>query len=117
MEIWISEGTKKDLKKTYPFLRDYGIIDVRELAKTLGFETSIGLDVHSSFILNNEIMKRLAAFNNSRRFYRVLFLVEESKDILAHDLLEYSINSSLKYEAVYVRGATASEFVLVCKSY
>jgi hypothetical protein len=31
-------------------------------------------------VLNNEIIKRLEAFNNSRRFYRVLFLVEECRD-------------------------------------
>jgi len=115
MEIWIASGNRKELKKAYPFLREYGVIDIREIATSLGFETSVGLDVHSSFILNNEVIKRLEAFNNSRRFYRVLFLVEESKEETAQNLLEYSINSNLKYEAVYLLRGT--EFSLVCKSY
>jgi hypothetical protein len=115
MEIWISSGNKKELKKSHPFLREYGVIDVREIASALGFSTSVGLDVHSSFILNNEIVKRLEAFNNSRRFYRVLFLVEDCREELAQDLLSFSVDSSLKYEAVYIR--KENEFSLICKSY
>lgn len=115
MEIWIASGHRKELKKIFPFLREYGVIDVKEIAISLGFTTAIGLDDHSSFILNNEIVKRLEAFNNSRRFYRVLFIVEECRDELAHDLLNYSITSNLKYEAVYIK--KEEEFTLVCKSY
>ena len=115
MEIWIASGNRKELKKAHPFLREYGVIDIKEIATSLGYETSLNLDDHSSFVLNNEIIKRLEAFNNSRRFYRVLFLVEECRDELAQDLLNYSINSDLKYEAVYIR--KESEFEIVCKSY
>ena len=115
MEIWIAAGNKKDLKKSFPFLREYGVIDVKEIAAALGYESSSCLDDHSSFVLNNEIVKRLDAFNSSRRFYRVLFLVEEAREELAHDLLTYSISSKLKYEAIYL--LKSSEFLLVCKSY
>ena len=115
MEIWIASGNKKELKKAYPFLREYGIIDIRDIASSLGFTTSVGLDDHSSFILNNEIVKRLEAFNNSRRFYRVLFLVEDCREQLAHDLLDHSVSTKLKYEAIYLK--KNSEFVLMCKSY
>lgn len=115
MEIWIASGNRKELKKVHPFLRDYGIIDVRELALQLGYESSLGLDDHSSFILNNEIKKKLEAFNNSRRFYRVLFLVEDCRDELAQDLLTFSEISEMKYEAIYLR--KNGEFTLVCKSY
>ena len=115
MEIWIAEGNRKELKKAYPFLREYGIIDVQEIANSLGYESSLNLDVHSSFVLNNEIIKRLEAFNNSRRFYRVLFLAEECREELAQDLLNYSMDSELKYEAIYIH--REAEFVLVCKSY
>lgn len=115
MEIWIASGNRKELKKFHPFLREYGVIDIKEIANSLGYESSIGLDDHSSFILNNEVVKRLEAFNNSRRFYRVLFLVEECREDLAHDLLNYSLNSNFKYEAVYVR--RDGEFILSCKSY
>ena len=115
MEIWIAEGTRKELKKAHPFLREYGVIDAKEIALSLGYESSLGLDDHASFILNNEIVKRLEAFNNSRRFYRVLFLVEESREELAHDLLNYSVGTKLKYEAVYIR--KENQFTLVCKSY
>jgi hypothetical protein len=115
MEIWIATGNKKELKKAHPFLREYGIVDVKEIANSLGYETAISLDDHSSFILNNEIVKRLEAFNNSRRFYRVLFLVEECRDELAHTLLEHSTISSLKYEAIYI--LKGEEFALVCQSY
>lgn len=115
MEIWIASGNRKELKKIHPFLREYGVIDVKEIATSLGYESSLGLDDHSSFVLNNEIVKRLEAFNNSRRFYRVLFLVEDCRDELPADLLSYSINSSLKYEAIYIR--KDGEFHLACKSY
>ena len=54
MEIWIASGNRKELKKSHPFLREYGVIDVKELANSLGYETSLNLDAHSSFILNNE---------------------------------------------------------------
>lgn len=115
MEIWVAKGHKKELKKSHPFLRDYGILDVSELAHALGYDTSIGLDKHSSFVLNNEIRKRLEAFSNSRRFYRVLFLVEEYREGLAEDLLNFSVELNLKYESVYVRDT--DEFKLFCKSY
>lgn len=115
MEIWIAEGTRKELKKVHPFLRDYGVIDVKEIATSLGYESSLDLDDHSSFVLNNEIRKRLEAFNSSRRFYRVLFLVESAREELAQNLLDFSVNLNLKYEAVYIR--ENSEFKLVCKSY
>jgi hypothetical protein len=115
MEIWISKGNKKELKKTYPFLRDYGILDIEELAHSIGYENTLSLDKHSMFVLNNEIQKRLEAFSSSRRFYRVLFLVEEYREGLAEDLLEYSNENDLKYEAVYVR--IGEDFKLICKSY
>ena len=115
MEIWIAVGSRKELKKQYPFLRDYGVIDVKEIANSLGYESSLNLDDHSSFVLNNEIKKKLEGFNNSRRFYRVLFLVEEEREQLANDLLMFSVESKLKYEAVWVR--MNAEFKLICKSY
>ena len=115
MEIWIASGNRKELKKTYPFLKHYGVIDIKEILEYLNFETSIGLDDHSSFILNNEITRRLEAFNNSRRFYRVLFLVEECRDELAHDLLNYSTSCGLKYESVYMKKDDI--FDMICKSY
>lgn len=115
MEIWIATGTSKELKKVHPFLRDYGVIDIKEIATSLGYQSSLNLDDHSSFVLNNEIRKRLEAFNSSRRFYRVLFLVESTREELAFDLLSFSSTLNLKYEAVYIR--EDSEFKLVCKSY
>jgi hypothetical protein len=115
MELWIAKGNRKELKKEHPFLRDFGVIDIKEITSSLGYESSIGLDDHSSFIVNNEIVKRLEAFNNSRRFYRVLFLVEECREQLAHDILNYSINCNFKYEVVYMKKET--EFQVVCKSY
>ena len=115
MEIWIAVGNRKDLKKVHPFLRDYGVIDVREIANSLGYQSSLSLDDHSSFVLNNEIRKRLEALNSSRRFYRVLFLVESAREQLAYDLLNFSVETNLKYEAVYLRDD--KEFKLVCKSY
>jgi hypothetical protein len=115
MEIWVASGNRKELRKVHPFLRDYGVIDVKEIAMQLGYSESLDLDDHSSFVLNNEIRKRLEAFNNSRRFYRVLFLVEDPREELAHDLLNFSINLDLKYEKVYLR--VGEEFHLVCKSY
>lgn len=115
MEIWIAEGTKKELKKAHPFLRDFGVIDVKEIVTLLGYKSSLDLDDYSSFILNNEIKKKLEAFNNSKRFYRILFLVENANEELAHNLLDFSVNLNLKYEAIYIR--ENSEFKLVCKSY
>ena len=59
MEIWIASGNRKELKKCHPFLRDYGVIDVKEIANSLGYDSALNLDDHSSFVLNNEIRKRL----------------------------------------------------------
>ena len=115
MEIWIASGNRKELKKIHPFLRDYGIIDVKEIASHLGYATSVGLDEHASFILNDEIKKRILAFNFSKRFYRVLFLIEEHRLDLPEDLLEYSVSNKLKYETIYVR--EEGEFRLACKNY
>ena len=81
MELWIANGNRKELKKEYPFLRDFGVIDIKEIAASLGYGSSLNLDDHSSFILNNEISRRLEAFSNSRRFYRVLFLVEDCMQV------------------------------------
>jgi hypothetical protein len=115
MELWIAKGNRKELKKEHPFLRDFGVIDIKEIAQSLGYLTSLNLDDHTSFILNNEITRRLEAFNNSRRFYRVLFLVEECREDLGRDLLNFSLSANFKYEVVYMK--TGSEFEVVCKSY
>lgn len=115
MEIWIATGSRKDLKKAHPFLRNYGVIDVAEIAASLGYESSTKLNDHSIFVLNNEIKKRLEAFNNSRRFYRILFIVNDPREELAYDLLNFSEDKNLKYEAVYLRNG--DEFKLICKSY
>lgn len=115
MELWIANGNRKELKKEHPFLRDFGVIDVKEIAESLGYETSLSLDDHASFILNNEISRRLEAFSNSRRFYRVLFLTEDCREELANDLLNYSVSANLKYEIVYMK--KGSDFQVICKSY
>jgi hypothetical protein len=115
MELWIANGNRKELKKEHPFLRDFGVIDVREISSSLGYESSLQLDDHASFILNNEISRRLEAFSNSRRFYRVLFLTEDCRVELAEDLLNYSISVNLKYEVVYMK--RESDFQVICKSY
>jgi hypothetical protein len=115
MEIWVAKGHRKELKKAHPFLRDYGILDVEEIAHSLGYDSSAELDEHSSFVLNDEIKKRLEAFSGSRRFYRILFLVREIREGLAEDLLNFSTESQLKYEAIYVR--IDDNFRLICKSY
>ena len=115
MELWIANGNRKELKKEHPFLRDFGVIDVREISSSLGYESSLQLDDHASFILNNEISRRLEAFSNSRRFYRVLFLTEDCRLELAEDLLNYSISVNLKYEVVYMK--RESDFQVICKSY
>lgn len=117
MEIWIASGHKKELKKAFPFLRTYGIIDIKEIANMLGYETSVGLDEHSSFILNNEIKKRLASFNSSIRFYRVLFIVEQISKGLAQNLLEFSEECEFKYEVVYIKEDDDTEFKLAYKTY
>lgn len=102
MEIWIACGTKKELRKEFPFIRDFAVIDIREIANTLGYETSVGLESHSYFVLSAEIQKRLVSINSSKRFYRVLYLVEENKEQLPQDLLTFSAESSLSYEKVFV---------------
>ncbi len=115
MEIWISEGEFKTLRKELPFLRDYGVLDIKDILEYLKYESSFGLNDHSSFILNSEIKKRLIALNSSKRFYRILLLVEDCREELAYSLLRYSIENDLKYEAFYVK--TGEDFHLVCKSY
>lgn len=115
MEIWIATGTKKDLRKVHPFLRDFAVIDTKEVATLLGFPSAKNLDEHSMYILNQEVKKRLIALNSSRRFYRVLFIVEELREELPHVLLDMATDLELRYEAVYMR--KRDEFDLICKSY
>jgi hypothetical protein len=115
MEIWIATGNKKDLRRVHPFLRDFAVIDIKEVANSIGYPTSIGLDEHSIYILNQEIKKRLISLNSSRRFYRVLFIVEELREELPYLLLDMAIELGLRYEAVYMR--KMEEFDLICKSY
>ena len=102
MEIWIAKGVKKDLRKSFPFIRDFAVIDIREIASTLGYNSSLNLDDHSSFVLSSEIEKRLVSLSSSKRFYRVLYLVEEQTPQLAHALLNFSIENELSYEKIYM---------------
>ena len=101
MEIWIAEGSKKELRKAFPFIRDFAVIDIKEIASSLGYPSSVNLDDHRYFVLSAEIQKRLISINSSKRFYRVLYLVEDSKTTLPQDLLRFSQESSLGYEKVY----------------
>jgi hypothetical protein len=117
MEIWIAKGNKKDLKKAFPFLRTYGIIDIKEIANLLGYETTIGLDDHSAYVINNEVKKRLESFNSSIRFYRVLLIVEEINKKLPKNLLDFSEENDFKYEIVYIKEDDDVEFRLAYKTY
>lgn len=112
MEIWIAKGSKKDLRKVFPFIRDFAVIDVKEIAATLGYPSSVDLDDHRSFVLSAEIQKRLVSINSSKRFYRVLFLVEEPKDELPHALLNFSQENQLTYEKIYVLSKKKFELFL-----
>ena len=111
MEIWIAKGNKKELKKRYPFLKNYAIIDIIEILKYLEYETSVDINVYESFVLNNEIIRRLVAFNNSKRFVNVLFIVEDCKKEIAENILAFSKAAGLKYDAVYVK--LEDEFALI----
>lgn len=101
MEIWIATGTLKPLKKQFPFLRDFAVLDVTELASNLGYETTIGLNTYSNFLISKEVKNRLNVLNRSRRYYRVLLIVEEIRDDIEHDLLDFSDVFNLKYEKIY----------------
>jgi hypothetical protein len=102
VEIWIACGTKKELKKEFPFIRDFAVIDIKEIANILGYESSLGLEAHSYFVLSAEVQKRLVSINSSKRFYRVLYLVEEQSEQLPQDLLTFSTEASLSYEKIFV---------------
>lgn len=102
MEIWIAKGHKKELRKLYPFIRDFAVIDIKEIASSLGYSSSATLDDHQYFVLSAEIQKKLVTINASKRFYRVLYLVEETKETMPIDLLNFSKESNLTYEKVYV---------------
>lgn len=102
MEIWIAQGSKKDLRKTFPFIRDFAVIDVKEIAASLGYPSAVNLDEHRYFVLSAEIQKRLVAVSSSKRFFRVLYLVEEPQPTLPQNLLRFSQESKLNYEKVYV---------------
>jgi hypothetical protein len=115
MELWIAKGNKKELKKKFSYLRDFAVIDIREVASVLGYETSVGLDVNASYILFSEIKKRLLSLNNSRRFYRVLYLVESYDNMLPFDLMNFSIENKLKYDIFYSYNTNTGDFELVCE--
>jgi hypothetical protein len=102
VEIWIATGQKKDLRKLYPFIRDFAVIDIKEIAVSLGYSSSVDLCDHQYFVLSAEIQKRLIAINSSKRFYRVLYLVEETKDSMPQDLLSFSREYELSYEKIYL---------------
>lgn len=112
MEIWIAEGTKKELRKRFPFIRDYAVIDVKEVANTLGYETSVDLDDNRYYVLSAEVQKRLIGINSSKRFYRVLYIVEEQRTSLPHDLLNFALEENLLYEKIYVLGEDEFELQL-----
>lgn len=116
MELWIAKGNKKELKKRFPFLRDFAVIDIREVANLLGYESSIGLDQHATFVLSSEVRKRLVSLNASRRFFRVLYLVEEYVDLLNYEIVNFSIENGLKYDTIYCYNEHTSVFDLVCEA-
>jgi hypothetical protein len=116
MELWIAKGNKKELKKKFPFLRDFAVIDIREVANLLGYESSIGLDQNATFVLSSEIKKRLISLNASRRFFRVLYLVEEYVDFLNYEIINFSVENGLKYDTVYCYNLSTCEFDLVCEA-
>lgn len=102
MEIWIARGIKKELRKTFPFIRDFAVIDVKEIANSLGYESSIDLDDHSYYVLSSEVQKRLVALNTSKRFFRILYLVESHDSAMAYELLNFSIEHDLSYDKIYI---------------
>jgi hypothetical protein len=102
VEIWIAQGTKKDLRKTFPFIRDFAVIDIKDLAISLGYLSASDLDEHQSFILSSEIQKKLTAISSSKRFYRVLYLVDEIQSDLPQNLLRFSLEAELNYDKIFL---------------
>jgi hypothetical protein len=92
------------------------VIDIREVANLLGYESSIGLDQNATFVLSSEIKKRLISLNASRRFFRVLYLVEEYVDFLNYEIINFSVENGLKYDTVYCYNLSTCEFDLVCEA-
>ena len=102
MEIWIANGTKRELKRQFSFVRDFAIVDVKEIAENLGYRSSLDLDEHSSYVLSGEIRKKIISLNTSKRFFRVLYIVEQLGDQLPQQLLNFSIENDLTYDKIYV---------------
>ena len=102
MEIWIAKGIKKELRKAFPFIRDFAVIDVKEIANNLGYESSTELDDHSYYVLSSEIQKRLVSLNTSKRFFRILYLVESHNNAMVYELLNFSLEHELSYDKIYI---------------
>ena len=115
MEIWIATGNKRELRKKYPFLKEYGVIDQRDIAKEIGYKSMSEITKYAAYVLNEEIIKKLVAFNKSKRIYRVLYIVETYRDDLPQDLLNYTGEHGLKYESVFYKPEDV--FVMVHKNY
>ena len=120
MEIWIAsvtpENDTKNLKRKFTFLKDFGVIDTIEIAKGLGYTTTKNLNCFANFLISNEVKNQLLVKNKSKRFYRILVVVEELSEDLSEILLNFSEEHKLKYEKVYV--LEGEEFVLkneLCK--
>lgn len=105
MEIWIADAEInydiKQLKKKYSFLRDFGCIDTIAIAKNLGYETTLGLNSYANFLISEEVEGQLLIKNKSKRFYRILIIVERITEELCDSLVHLSTHNDLKYEKIY----------------
>lgn len=117
MEIWIAKGSKKELRKAFPYIRDFAVIDVKEIANSLGYETSIDLDEHSYYVLSSEIQKRLVSLNSSKRFFRILYLVEDQHSSMGYELLNFSVEHNLTYDKIYTLEKDSFELFISSDDY
>lgn len=88
MKIYISEDSRKIIRKNYNKLINYkelGIIDVVSMMKNMKYQDNI----YSTFILNEEIKRKFINFYESKRFKNILYLIKKIDDDFLKNLKEF----------------------------
>lgn len=112
MEIWITKGDPKVLKKDFPFLKFYLVVNIFDICKKIGYTTSLNQSIYGDYLINSELKKKLSIVSKSKKFYRVLLVLEELRENIAEDILEFSLENNLKFNKIYLLEEGKTEFEL-----
>ena len=90
MEFYISLNNRKTIRKNYPKLikNKIAFLEISVFAKQKGYE-NYKEDIYQEYLLYREIKKKLNNFYRSKRFKKIIYIIESIDQDFIYDIKKF----------------------------